>query len=90
MATPIYWAFCCHADAVGRWARGFVLATSKKEATAKARKRVKKERRNLARTAGLPRTELPRRGVHALRVWPDPNRLTAPRAARHYVERRTA
>lgn len=87
----VYWAFCTHREAEGRWARGFVLAANRHDALKKATKRVVRERRRFYKANGSgPVPPLAKRGTYRVRVWRDPKRVTAPCASKHYVERSVA
>ena len=83
----MYWAYCVYEHDEGWRARGYVLATSKTEARAKAIKRVAVEQRRVAKRCGLTRSAMPQHGrFYRVRVWPDPDMVAAP-SSRHYVER---
>ncbi len=49
----VYWAYCTYDAHEGRWARGFILAANREEATTKARKRVTIERRRVYKRLGM-------------------------------------
>lgn len=82
---PELFAYCARKLGEGNIARGFVLATSIREAKAKARERIKKERHAFARWAGMKHVDL--FGDRPLRayVWRDPEMASAP-AGNHYIE----
>jgi hypothetical protein len=83
----VYWGYCTHREAEGRWARGFVLASNRHDAIKKATRRVVRERRRFAKANGLASQPMVSRGTYRVRVWRDPKRTTAPQTARHYTER---
>jgi hypothetical protein len=88
---PVYWAYCTYDAHEGRWARGFILAANREEATKKARKRVTIERRRAYRQMGVDPRLAPKvkGGCYRVRVWKDPGRDSAV-TSKHYTERRTA
>ena len=87
----VYWAFCTYDGHQYRWARGFILASNKKDATIKGRKRVMVERRRAYKQMGVDLRYAPKLkgGAYRVRVWRDPERSCAP-TFRHYVERARA
>ena len=81
-----YWAFCNFPEVEGRIARGFVLASSVADAMKKAHKRVTVERQRIGRRLKTHLDPVPHRGRYRVRVWKDPEMVTAP-TGKHYVER---
>ncbi len=85
----VYWAYCTYDAHEGRWARGFILAANREEATTKARKRVTIERRRVYKRLGMnPQfASAAKGGCYRVRVWKDPGRDSAV-TSKHYTERR--